>query len=95
MPFSYLTGYFRLLNFKNFPKEIGIGLFMDFFLYVLPLLFIQAINNSTLFQQQYAETGLIVKLNTIQTIAMMTKLMMLVDVVLEVVMYVYEMIKLH
>ena len=50
MSFAYFTGSYRLFNFKNFPAEVGVGLFIDFFLYVLPLLFIQAINNSTLFQ---------------------------------------------
>mmetsp|Transcript_4597 Transcript_4597/g.6073 ORF Transcript_4597/g.6073 Transcript_4597/m.6073 type:complete len:107 (+) Transcript_4597:558-878(+) len=51
LPFSYLTGSYRLLNFKNFTSEIGSGLALDFFVNALPLLFIQAINNATLAQQ--------------------------------------------
>ena len=48
LPLSYFTGYYRLLDFKNFPSEIGTGLALDFALNALPLLFIQTINNATL-----------------------------------------------
>ena len=40
LPISYFTGGYRLLNFKNFPGEIGCGLALDFFLNVMPLLFL-------------------------------------------------------
>lgn len=40
LPITYFTGSYRLLNFKNFPGEIGCGLAIDFFLNALPLLFI-------------------------------------------------------
>ena len=48
LPVAYFTGGYRLLDFKNFPGEIGCGLALDFFLNVLPLLFLQGINNATL-----------------------------------------------
>ena len=40
IPLTYFTGSYRLLNFKNFPSEIGCGLVIDFFFNALPLLFI-------------------------------------------------------
>lgn len=40
MPLSFLTGSYRLLNFKNFTSEIGTGLALDFFGNTLPLLFV-------------------------------------------------------
>lgn len=48
LPLAYFTGSYRLIDFKNFPGEIGTGLAIDFFINALPLLFIQAINNATL-----------------------------------------------
>jgi len=51
MPISYFTGSYRLINSKNFFSEKGTGIVLDFFVYALPMLFIQAINNATLYQQ--------------------------------------------
>jgi len=44
----FFTGSHRLLNFKNFKREIGSGLLIDFFLYVLPAIMVQGLNNATL-----------------------------------------------
>lgn len=49
LPFHYMTGSYRLLNFKNFPREIGTGIALDFVFYALPMLFVQTNNNATLF----------------------------------------------
>lgn len=40
LPIAYFTGSYRLIDFKNFPREIGSGLAIDFFINALPLLFI-------------------------------------------------------
>lgn len=40
LPFAYFTGSYRILNFKNFPSEIGSGLALEFFMNVLPLMFL-------------------------------------------------------
>ena len=64
IPTTYFTGSYRLLNFKNFPSEIGIGLVFDFFLNALPLLFIQAINNTTLSQKSF-DSGNIFEISTL------------------------------
>ena len=58
LPVAYFTGGYRLLNFKNFPGEIGCGLALDFFVNVLPVLFLQSINNATLTEQAF-DTGYI------------------------------------
>jgi len=46
LPFSFLLGTYRLLNFKNFHREIGTGLAIDFFLNCLAMLIIQSLNNT-------------------------------------------------
>lgn len=42
--FTYYTGVYRLIDAKNFAKEIGIGFGVDI-LFTLGLLFIQGMNN--------------------------------------------------
>lgn len=48
MPLMFFTGSYRLLDLKNFKCEVGLGLVLDFFFYILPLIFLQAVNNATL-----------------------------------------------
>jgi len=95
MPLAYFTGSHRLLNFKNFSFEVGTGLVLDFFCFALPTLFIQAINNATLYQMQYQMSGLLIELNGLQSVAMISKLLLLGDIVIETIMFAYEMIKRH
>ena len=95
MPISFFTGSYRLINTKNFYSEKGIGILLDFFLYALPMMFIQAINNATLYQQQYQSTGLLLELNSVQTFAIGSKLLLLAELILEFFMFIYEMIKIH
>lgn len=94
MPIAYFTGGYRLLNFKNFPGEIGCGLALDFFLNVLPLLFLQGINNATLTQQAF-DSGHLFKLSDLQTFCIMSKLVLMGDLILESAMFFYELYKLH
>ena len=91
---AYFTGSFRLLNFKNFPSEIGCGLAFDFFLNALPLLFIQAINNTTL-SQKSEDSGNIFEISTLQSFCVLTKFALLADIILEFAMFCYELYKLH
>lgn len=58
LPLSYLTGCYRLLNFKNFHKEIGIGLVIDLLLNAVAMLIVQGLNNSYL-NTNAAESGLV------------------------------------
>ena len=50
VPLTFFTGSYRLLNFRNFAKEVGMGLAIDFLLYILPMILIQGINNATVGQ---------------------------------------------
>lgn len=65
LPFHYLTGSYRLLDFKNFPSEIGTGLVLDFVFYALPMLFVQTINNATLYRLTYENTSTLFQYNDI------------------------------
>ena len=47
IPTTFFIGSYRLLNFRNFAKEVGVGLAMDLFLYILPMIMVQALNNAT------------------------------------------------
>ncbi len=44
MPLAYVTGVYRLFNFKNFSKEIGIGITFDFLLSLIPFMTLQVLN---------------------------------------------------
>ena len=45
IPLGYITGTYRLLNFKNFYKKIGSGLLFDFLCSGLAMLVTQIVNN--------------------------------------------------
>ncbi len=47
VPLTFVSGCFRLLPVKNFAREVGTGFALDFF-FLLPLFFIQGLNNATL-----------------------------------------------
>ncbi len=47
VPLTFISGCFRLLPVKNFAREVGIGFALDLF-FLLPLFFIQGLNNATL-----------------------------------------------
>ena len=92
---TYFTGSYRLMNFKNFPTVIGSGLIYDFFLNALPLLFIMAINNATLAQQNVSDSIEIFKLSTLQFFCVLSKLVLMGDIILEFFMFCYEIYKLN
>ena len=48
LPLTFFFGSFRLLNFRNFASEIAVGLALDLFTNILPLILIQGLNNATL-----------------------------------------------
>lgn len=94
LPFSYFTGSYRLLDFKNFPAEIGTGILIDFFCNAVPILFIQAINNASLSQNAF-DSGEVFKFSYLQTAAIISKIALLSDLVFEFIMFCYELYKLH
>ena len=48
LPLTFFTGSHRMLNFKNFKREIIVGLLVDFFCFVLPIILLQSVNNATI-----------------------------------------------
>ena len=61
---------------------------------MLPLLFLQGINNATLTQQAF-DSGHLFKLSDLQTFCIMSKLVLMGDLILESAMFFYELYKLH
>jgi len=47
VPITFISGCFRLLPVRNFAREVGIGFILDL-LFLLPLFFLQGLNNATL-----------------------------------------------
>lgn len=47
IPLTLISGAFRLLPVRNFSREVGTGFAIDL-VYLLPLFFIQGLNNATL-----------------------------------------------
>lgn len=60
---------------------------MDFFIYVLPMIFIQGINSATL----ESEAGF----SSLQAFCMLTKFNLLAELVIEFFIFLYELYKLH
>lgn len=64
LPFCFLMGTHRLLNFKNFNSEMSVGLVMDFFMAGVAFLLVQALNHGSLnasaadADQEFTFTGL-------------------------------------
>ena len=73
---------------KNFSKYVGAGLFLDL-ASTLCLMFLQALNNSTIIDNLGAlsNTGL-------QTLALITKLIIIFDIAIETLMYLFEVYQL-
>ena len=90
----FFTGSHRLLNFKNFKREMISGLLMDFFFYVLPAIMLQGMNNATLAQEDI-EFGIGSKFSLLQTTAILLKFANFVDILLEFIMFGIEMYLLH
>lgn len=91
VPLTYVSGCFRLLPVKNFAREVGTGFALDFF-FLLPLFFIQGLNNATL---QVNEIEKMIAADQFQFSAIILKLIGLGDLLLEVFMLIFEVYKLH
>lgn len=48
LPFCYLVGTHRLLNFKNSSSDMGTGLLLDFFMGAIAFLVVQTLNHGFL-----------------------------------------------
>ena len=91
---TYLTGSYRLLNFRNFPSNIGIGLFLDLFANGLPMILLQAVNNATLSDQDIDSVD-VMKFSGLQKICILLNAVLVVAVIVEFFIFCIEIYKLH
>lgn len=82
MHFLYYTGSFRLLPSVHFPAEMVIAYSIELFLGILPIMFIQILNHSSL------QSDLI----PIQSVAMVIKLVSLLVFIFEIFIMIWEII---
>lgn len=82
MHFLFYTGSYRLLPSVHFPTEMGIAYTIDIFLGILPIMFIQILNHSSL------EGDLV----PIQSSAMLIKLISILMFFIEVFIMIWEII---
>ena len=94
VPITFFTGSYRLLNFRNFAKEVGIGLSIDLFLYILPMIMVQALNNATV-GQQFINSNTFTSFSGLVKVSMVLKFAMVGDLILEFIMYLFELYKLN
>lgn len=91
VPLTYFTGSYRMLDFRNFAKEVGIGLGIDLFLYILPMILVQHVNDATvsmLFDDGFSHSSLV-------KMSMILKFLMVCDLILEFIMFLFEIYKLN
>ena len=90
IPFSQITGSYRLMNYKNFHKEVAFGLSVDAVLNMLCMLLIQAVNNSALVASA-SEKGFTYEFSTLQSWAVIIKFWLLALLIAECVLYLIEL----
>lgn len=78
--FLIYTGGYRLLGSKEFSKEISYGYSIELFFSLIPLLFCQSFNN----------TSMIGKPSALQNICVIIKLFSLITFILEIVLMIIE-----
>jgi len=91
VPLTFITGVFRLLPVKNFGKDVATGFSLDL-IFILPIFFLQALNNSTL---QVEEVEKLLATDQLQFFAIIMKFAAALDIMLEMTMFCFEMYKLH
>jgi len=82
MHFLFYTGAYRLLPSIHFPGEMGVAYSIDIFLGILPIMFIQILNHSSMEGD----------LKPIQSTAMVIKLVSLLMFFVEVFIMIWEII---
>ena len=92
VPITYLTGVYRLLGAKNFSKEIGIGFGLDIF-FTLALFFLQGLNNATLTASSVEKQ--LIAAGSFQQISILIKIAALLDITFELIIFLYEVYRLH
>jgi hypothetical protein len=91
LPMTFISGIYRVLPVKNFSRDVATGFSLDL-LYILPIFFIQALNNSTL---QVEEVEKALATDQLQFICIVGKLAAFGDILFELLMFCFEIYKLH
>jgi len=90
LPFCYLVGTHRLLNFKNASSEMGTGLLIDFFLAGIGFLVIQVLNHGYL-STSATDAGQVYEYNDTQSSAVIFKLILIFELMFEFALYIVEL----
>lgn len=72
LPFSFLVGTHRLINFKNGSSEMGTGLLIDFFLSAVTFLILQTLNHGYL-STEATDNGIVYDFSDLQSAAIVFK----------------------
>ena len=91
VPLSYISGLYRLMSSTNFVREMSIGFCLDL-IFTLSMFFIQALNNANLDQfipEKDTTQGFF------QFVCLMAKLLAIVDICIELFMFIYEVYRLR
>lgn len=80
---NYYIGFYRMLPIQEFQFEVGLGYAFDLIVSVFPMFMIQVVNN-----------GDSSSLSVIQSLTMLIKCLCLILLVVEIVLYIWEVITL-
>jgi len=83
--FNMFTGFYRVFDHKDFRGYTAFCLGLDFFCCLLPLFFLQVINNSSF----PVEWGL----TTLQSACAIMKALCAIEIIIEVLFFAYELLK--
>jgi len=48
LPLQFYSGWYRVISVKSFSTEVGFGLLLDLCFNIVPLIYLQGLNNSNL-----------------------------------------------
>ena len=90
-----MTGIYRMLNFRNFHREIAFGLALDCLLNMLAMLIVLAINNSNLNSQAAIKQIDEYALTELQSFAVIFKGLVLLLLIFECILYILQVRYMH
>ena len=90
LPFCYLVGTHRLLNFKNGSSEMGTGLLLDFFLGGIAFLVTQTLNHGFL-STAATDAGQVYEFSDMQSTTIVFKFLLIFELLIELALYTIEL----
>ena len=90
LPFCYLVGTHRLLNFKNESYEMGVGLLIDFFFAAITFLVAQTLNHGYL-STDATDAQMVYEFSDMQSSTVIFKFLLIVELTVEIVLYTVEL----